>query len=106
MMPAAEILAVLCLGLACWAIGASLAAWKWRRSYLGALKAYRSFLELKIARAAEAAESQSGREFRARPFKSEPHVKAARTRLKRERERVLAKMKEMQAENHARELGW
>ena len=90
MMPAAEILAVLCLGLTCWAIGASLAAWKWRRSYLGALKAYRSFLELKIAR----------------PSKSEPHVKAARTRLKRERERVLAKMKELQAELHAKELGW
>lgn len=109
-MPSAEILAVLCLGLACWAIGASLAAWKWRRSYLGALKAYRSFLELKIART----DSSSGRgsaagaqpQFQARPSKSEPHVKAARTRLKRERERVLAKMKELQAELHAKELGW
>ena len=100
-MPPAEILAVLCLGLACWASGASLAAWKWRRSYLGALKAYRSFLELKIARPG----SSSDREFRARP-KSEPHVKAARTRLKRERERVLATMKELQAELHAKELGW
>lgn len=89
-MPSAEILGMLCLGLACWAIGASLAAWKWRRSYRGALAAYRSFADLRIAR----------------PTKSEAHVKAARTRIQRERARVLAKMKELQAETHARELGW
>ncbi|MFN7400349.1 MAG: hypothetical protein ACK5SX_15130 [Sandaracinobacter sp.] len=90
MMPSTEILAVLCLGLASWAIGASLAAWKWRGSYRGALAAYRSFRDLKIAR----------------PTKSEAHVKAARTRIQRERERKLAKMRELQAETHARELGW
>ena len=90
MMPSADMLAVLCLGLLCWAIGASLAAWKWRRSYRGALPAYRSFADLKFAR----------------PSKSAAHVKAARTRAARERERKLAKMKVLQAETHARELGW
>lgn len=90
MTPSAETLAILCLGLACWAIGASLAAWKWRRSYRGALGVYRSFANLKFAR----------------PSKSEAHVKAARTRAARERERKLATMKELQAETHARELGW
>ncbi len=89
-MPSADILGLLCLGLLCWAIGASLAAWKWRRSYRGAIEAYRSFADLKIARLT----------------KSEAHVKAARTRARREQERRLAKMKELQAETHARELGW
>lgn len=94
MMPAAEILAVLCLGLACWAIGASLAAWKWRRSYLGALAQYRQLLEwVRNPRIA-------------RPTKSEPHVKAARTRAARAKAKVQAGLKQLQAEIHARELGW
>lgn len=85
-----QILRTLCLGLLCWAIGASLAAWKWRRSYRGALSQFGLLLNAAAPK----------------PTKSEPHVKAARTRLQRQRDRVLAKMKDLQAELHARDLGW
>jgi hypothetical protein len=88
MMPSPEILGLLCLGLLCWAIGASLAAWKWRRSYHRALAAFRAFKSMRFAR-------------HTMPAKSVPHVKAARTRAERARALVLEGMKQLQADIHA-----
>ncbi|MFN3371005.1 MAG: hypothetical protein ACK4Z0_05710 [Sphingomonadaceae bacterium] len=86
-------LALVAAGLACWAIAASVSAWRWRRQYRAALSQF-AWLAQALPRP------------KAAPAKSEPHVKAARTRKARQRERALEVMRQLQAEIHAKELGW
>lgn len=86
-------LALVAAGLACWAIAASVSAWRWRRQYRAALAQF-ALLAQALPRP------------KAAPVKSEPHVKAARTRAQRQRERVMMTMHQLQAEIHAKELGW
>jgi hypothetical protein len=88
-----ELLLVL-LGFAClwlhWQVR------RWRRAYLQAFEAVREALE--AAPPARAAP-------RTRP-KSEPHVRAARTRAAKRLEQMRAHRRQLEAEVRARELGW
>lgn len=80
-------------GFACWALAATVSAWRWRGQYRAALVQF-GWLAQALPRP-EAAQT-----------KSAPHVKAARTRAARQRERIMTTMRQLQAEIHARELGW
>lgn len=84
------ILELLCLGLALLALHLGLRARAWARAYRQSFAALREL--------AEAAPM----ERRAKT----PHEKAWETRRKRESERRKAHFRALQADIHARELGW
>jgi hypothetical protein len=82
------------LGLAClwlhWQVR------RWRRAYLEAFEAVREALEA-------APPTRPGPAARQ---KSEPHVRAAKTRAKKRLQQLREHRRQLEAEVRARELGW